>query len=91
MNKNLKPINSDGTFIDEKEQWLEDHAQAVFYNKLECLEWFVGDDIYQLYQMIMENMGLDEWHFHMRHRIEEYNDTYYILEEEDLIEFRSKT
>lgn len=88
MNKDLKPINFDGTFLDSDEQWLLDHAQAVFYNLMDCLKWFVEDDIGQLYDMIENNMGIDEWYVEMSHRIENYDDTYYILEEEDLMKFR---
>jgi hypothetical protein len=88
MNRNLRPIDENGNYLDDRKQWLEDNATAVFYNKLECLEWFVEDDIYQLYQMIDSNMGIDEWYDEMSHRIEEYDETYYILEEEKLIEYR---
>ena len=88
MNKNLKPIDFQGNLLDEQERFLEEHAQAVFYNKMECLEWFVDDDISQLYTMIEENMGIDLWFDEMSHRIEDYDDTYYILEEEDLITYR---
>lgn len=84
MNRDLKPIDENGLLLDEQEQWLEDNAQAVFYNKMECLEWFVDDDISQLYTMIEENMGIDDWFDEMSHRIVEYNDTYYILEEDDM-------
>jgi hypothetical protein len=88
MNKKLKPIDFQGNLLDEQERFLEEHAQAVFHNKIECLEWFVDDDISQLYTMIEENMGIDEWLQEMSHRIEEYDETYYILEEEDLITYR---
>lgn len=88
MNKDLKPIDFNGDLIDEQERFLEEHAQAVFYYKMSCLEWFVDDDISQLYTMIEENIGIDEWFDEMSHRIEEYNDAYYILEEEDLITYR---
>lgn len=88
MNKDLKPIDFQGNLLDTQEKWLEEHAQAVFYSPIECLEWFVDDDISQLYTMIEENMGIDEWEQENSHRIEFYNDTYYILEEEVLITYR---
>jgi ferredoxin-fold anticodon binding domain-containing protein len=88
MNRKLKPIDFNGKLLDKSEQWLEDHAQAVFYNLIECLEWFVDGDVSQLYTMIEERVSLDDWYVEMSHRIENYNDTYYILEEEDLMKFR---
>lgn len=91
MNRNLRPIDENGNYLDDRKQWLEDNAEVRFYNKLECLEWFVEDDIYQLYQMIDSNMGIDEWYDEMSHRIEEYDETFYILEEETLIEYREKS
>jgi hypothetical protein len=90
MNRILRPIDKNGNYLDDRKQWLEDNAIVRFYNKLECLEWFVEDDIYQLYQMIDSNMGIDEWYDEMSHRIEEYDETFYILEEETLIEYREK-
>jgi hypothetical protein len=88
MNRNLRPIDENGNYLDDRKQWLEDNADVRFYSKMECLEWFVEDDISQLYTMIEENIGIDEWLQEMSHRIEEYDETYYILEEEDLITYR---
>lgn len=88
MNKDLKPIDFNGNLLDTQEQFLETHAQATFFNKMECLEWFVEDNVNALYLMIEINMGIDKWFDKTSHRIEEYNDTYYILEEEDLITYR---
>jgi hypothetical protein len=88
MNRNLRPIDENGNYLDDRKQWLEDNSIVRFYNKIECLEWFVEDDISQLYTMIDENIGIDEWYDEMSHRIEDYDDTYYILEEEKLIEYR---
>lgn len=81
--------------MNKPEQWLEDHAQAFFNHKIECLKWFVEDygDISLLYSMIEENFGLDEWfaiqsNTTVGRRIIEYNKTYYILEEEDYKKWR---
>jgi hypothetical protein len=68
--------------------FLDEFSQAVFDNKIQCLEWFVDDDVSQLYTMIMENMGIDEFMEEMSHRVYEYDDVYYILEEEDMLKLQ---
>lgn len=88
MNKDLKPIDFNGVLLDTEEHWLDYYSQVIFYSKIHCLKWFVEDDIDQLYTMIEENIGIDEWFDEMSHRIVFYNNTYYILEEEDLITYR---
>jgi hypothetical protein len=65
--------------------FLEQFSQASLDNTQDVLEWFVDDDVSQLYTMIMENMGIDEFMEEMSHRVYEYNDVYYILEEEDML------
>jgi hypothetical protein len=65
--------------------FLEHFSQASLDNTQDVLEWFVDDDVSQLYTMIMENMGIDEFMEEMSHRVYEYNDKYYILEEEDML------
>lgn len=75
--------------MNKEKQWLEDNAQAVFGSLIQCLEWFVGDDLYILYTMIEENISLDDWFDEMSHRIVWNEDTYYILEEDDMIEYRN--
>jgi hypothetical protein len=70
------------------EQFLKDNAQAVFNEKIQCLEWFVDDDISQLYTMIEENIGIDEWFDEMSHRIYQYQEKFYIFEEEDFLKIQ---
>jgi hypothetical protein len=64
---------------------LKDLAQASFKTKIECLEWFIEDDTRQLYDMIENNIGLDEWFDGMNNRIYEHEGVYYILEEDDFL------
>jgi hypothetical protein len=75
--------------IKDYHLFLKENAQFIG-NKFEVLEWFIRDDVYQLYEMIMENMGIDEWLDEMSHRIVEFGDVYYVLEEEDLLELNEK-
>jgi hypothetical protein len=65
--------------------FLEQFSQASFDNTRDVLEWFIDDDVSQLYAMIMENMGIDEFMQEMSHRVYELDDIYYILEEEDML------
>jgi hypothetical protein len=74
------------SFMKNVMQMVEEKAQAILDTPIECLEWFVEDDVSQLYAMIEENMGIDEWIKEMGHRIFEANDKFYILEEEDLLQ-----
>lgn len=69
-------------------QFLEKFSQASFDNTQDVLEWFVEDDLGQLYTMIMENMGIDDFMQEMSHRIYELDDVYYILEEEDMLKLQ---
>jgi hypothetical protein len=65
--------------------FLDEFSQAVFDNKIQCLKWFVDDYVSHLYTMIEENIGIEEWFDEMSHRVYEYDDVYYILEEENML------
>jgi hypothetical protein len=85
MYKHIFHKKEKGTIMDTLRSELKQRAQAVCDNKLEVLEFFIDDDIDQLYTMIMENMGIDEYIDEMSHRVYELDDVYYILEEDDML------
>ena len=68
---------------------LEIRSQAICHNKLEVLEWFAEDDTDILYQLIMEGKDIDDFLNDMNNRVYELDDTYYILEEDDMIYIQS--
>jgi hypothetical protein len=87
MNKKLIAVDFNGNSFDTNEIWLEHHAQAIFNYPIECLEWFVDGDTHQLYTIIEEGITLDDWMKSMSNRIVFYNTRYFILEEEEIINF----
>lgn len=74
--------------MNKQKEWLENNSQVYFYNRIECLEWFIQDDISQLYTMIEEDISLDDWFDEMSHRIVFYEGRFYILEEDDVITYK---
>lgn len=64
---------------------LEIRSQAICNNKLEVLEWFAEDNTDMLYELIMEGKDIDNFIDDMNNRVYELYDTYYILEEDDML------
>lgn len=64
--------------------FLELYAIGVFQTKGEVLEYFAEDNVGYLYEIILSNMGIDEWLIEMSHTVFEFDDLYYVLEERDL-------